>query len=63
MRRFIVLALANVVILFPLFTYTYLKGGIDGVARYQHSRQFALTLYSMYMFGVREGHNACEAGR
>jgi hypothetical protein len=61
MRRFIGGGLAVSLVLFPLFGYTYVKGGIDGVLRYQRSRRFALTLYSMYMFGVRDGYDKCKA--
>jgi hypothetical protein len=59
MRRLIGGGLAVSLVLFPLFCYTYVKGGIDGVARYQRSRHFALTLYSMYMFGMRDGCDRC----
>jgi len=63
MRRFIVLALVTSLVLFPLLTYTYAKGCVDGVTRYQRSRRFALTLHSMYMFGVREGYDGCKGER
>ena len=39
--------------------YTYLRGCMDGVARYQQSKRFALTLYSMYMFGFKDGAASC----
>lgn len=59
MRRFISLSLGVSLILFPLFGYTYLRGCIDGVARYQRSKRFALTLYSIYRFGFIDGVDSC----
>ena len=35
--------------------YTYSRGLEDGVVRYKRSRQFMLTLQSMYRFGVADG--------
>jgi len=61
MRRLIVGVLAAALVLFPFFCYTYIKGGADGVARYQRSEHFALVLYSMYMFGIRDGYDKCAA--
>jgi hypothetical protein len=55
MRRFIVAGFFVSLILFPLFVATYLRGMADGVERYRHSKQFMLTLYSMYMFGLKDG--------
>lgn len=55
MRRFISASFLTALVLFPLFGYTYLRGCTDGVARYQKSRRFALTLYSMYRFGLVDG--------
>lgn len=55
MKRFLGLALAVSLVLFPLFTYTYLKGCRDGVVHYQRSNKFFLTLLSMYNFGVADG--------
>lgn len=63
MKRFIGLVVAVSVVLFPLFAYTYVRGCVDGVARYQRSNRFALTLYSMYRYGVMDGcrgGNICE---
>lgn len=62
MRRFIVLTLAMAVVLFPLFTYIYRKGGVDGVMHYKHSKNFIMTLYSAYMFGVQDGRATCNGG-
>lgn len=59
MRRFIVASLLVSLVLFPLFGYTYLKGCQDGIARYKQSKNFMLTLYSMYLFGVGDG---CKGG-
>lgn len=63
MKRFIVAGLSVSLLMFPLLGYTYVKGGIDGVTRYQRSRRFALTLYSMYMFGVKEGCDKCKGAK
>ncbi len=66
MRRFIGLGVAVSVILFPLFSYIYVRGCVDGVVRYQRSRRFALTLYSMYRYGVLDGcrgGSICKGGK
>jgi hypothetical protein len=63
MRRFISASFLTALVLFPLFGYTYMRGCSDGVTRYQRSRRFALTLYSMYMFGVQDGYDACKGGK
>lgn len=55
MIRFIKASLLVLLVLFPLFGYTFLKGAEWGVDRYRHSRQFFLTLYSMYMYGLSDG--------
>jgi hypothetical protein len=54
-KEFLVTALAVAVILFPLSWKVYTQGVADGVARYKRSRQFMLTLESMYRFGVADG--------
>jgi len=59
MRRFIMLAILVSLILFPLGTYVYLRGCIDGVARYKKSTNFLYTLNSAYMYGVRDGSKNC----
>jgi len=63
MKHYISAGLLTALILFPLFDYTYVKGCQDGVARYKRSKNFMLTLYSMYMFGVRDGYDACKGGK
>lgn len=55
MKRFIGLVVAISAILFPLLIYTYMRGCVDGVVRYQHSRRFALALDSMYRLGFLDG--------
>jgi hypothetical protein len=60
MKSYIYVVLLLSLVLFPLFGYTYRKGCQDGVIRYQHSKQFMLTLYRMYMFGMRDGYDACK---
>lgn len=52
MKRYILAGLGIAAILFPLFWYVYSKGMEDGVARYKRSKQFQLTLDSMYRFGL-----------
>jgi len=52
MRRFVAASFLSTLVLFPLFGYVYVRGEIDGIARYRDSRQFALTLLSMYQYGV-----------
>ena len=59
MKRFILLSIGISLVIFPLMGYTYLRGCMDGVARYQQSKRFALTLYSMYMFGFKDGAASC----
>lgn len=54
MKRYIVAALLTAGILFPLFGYVYQKGMEDGVTRYKRSKQFELTLQSMYRFGLAD---------
>lgn len=51
MKRYITAGLLTAAILFPLFAYTYKQGMNDGVARYKRSKNFELTLQSMYFFG------------
>ena len=63
MRRLIVLFVTTTFLLLPLCFYMYGKGEMDGVEHYKHSKQFQLTLYSMYMFGARDGYDACKAGK
>ena len=63
MKRFIAAAALTSLVLFPLFGYVYFQGMIDGVARYRGSRQFQLTLFSMYRFGVLDAcadHDLCQ---
>lgn len=55
MKRFIVAGLLLSLVLFPIFGYVYARGMTDGVDRYRDSRQFKMTLLSMYMFGVQDG--------
>lgn len=56
MKRYIAAGLLTAAILFPLFWYVYSKGMEDGVTRYKRSKQFELTLQSMFRFGLA----ACE---
>jgi hypothetical protein len=57
MRRFIIGGLLVALIVFPLSAYVFLKGAAWGVERYRHSRQFNMTLFSMYMFGIHDGYD------
>lgn len=50
-KRYLAATLLTSAILFPLFWYVYQKGVKDGVARYKRSKQFEMTLQSMYRFG------------
>lgn len=59
MRR-LKLGIGTMLILFPLLGYTYIKGCQDGIVRYKQSKNFMLTLYDMYMFGVMDG---CRGGK
>lgn len=52
MKRYLTAALLTSAILFPLFWYVYQKGAEDGVVRYKRSKQFEMTLQSMYRFGL-----------
>lgn len=54
MKRYLAAVLLTSAILFPLFWYVYQKGMEDGVARYKRSKQFELTLQSMYRFGLAD---------
>ncbi len=54
MKRRVMAGFLSTIILFPLFWYVYSKGIEDGVTRYKHSRQFELTLQSMYHFGLAD---------
>lgn len=60
MRRLIMASLLVALVLCPIFEYVYLKGCQDGVTRYKHSKSFSLTLYSMYLFGLHDGYDACK---
>ena len=60
--RYIRAAVVISLVLFPIMCYTYYMGGVDGVMRYKKSSQFALTLYSMYRFGVMDGMATCKGG-
>ncbi len=66
MYHFIKIWFMASVILWPLFAYTYHRGQIDGVARYKHSKQFYITLGSMYHYGTKDGceniSNVCYDG-
>ena len=55
MRRFVMAGLLASFVLFPLFAYTYMRGWKDGVAHYRRSDEFAMTLESMYRFGLIDG--------
>jgi hypothetical protein len=55
MRERLKIGLLLAAILVPLFAYTYHRGEVDGVAHYKQSKQFALTLDSMYRFGLMDG--------
>ena len=55
MKRYLLAAFLTALILFPLFWYVYAKGVEDGVAHYKRSRQFELTLQSMF----QQGKAAC----
>lgn len=54
MKRYIKAMFLLAPILFPLFLYVYMKGMEDGVTRYKHSKQFEMTLQSMYRFGLTD---------
>ena len=59
MKRFIPLVVAVTLFQTAFGVYMYGRGGVDGVTRYQQSKRFALTLYSMYRFGVMDGMDSC----
>lgn len=52
MKRYLAAVFLTAAILFPLFWYVYQRGAEDGVARYKRSKQFEMTLQSMYRFGL-----------
>lgn len=52
MRQFGLAVLFGFFVLAPTYLYVYSVGMSDGVAHYKKSQQFALTLKSMYTFGV-----------
>lgn len=60
MLRFIGLALAISLVIFPLMCYTYVRGCKDGVVYYQHSHRFELALQAMYRFGFMDGVDSCK---
>jgi hypothetical protein len=51
MRRFIVAGSLAALVLFPLSAYVFLKGAEWGIGQYKHSRQFYMTLDSMFKMG------------
>ena len=55
-KQYLKAALGTALILFPLFGYVYIRGGNDGIRWYRSSKQFYYTLYSMYMFGYKDGY-------
>lgn len=55
LRQLILLAVSVAAVLLPLDWYVYWRGGRDEVARYKRSRQFQMTLDSMYRFGLMDG--------
>lgn len=60
MRRLFALSLGISLVLFPIMCYTYVRGCQDGIARYKKSKQFELTLYSMYKFGFIDGYREAK---
>lgn len=58
MKRFAALIIVMTVFQLTFGSYMYGKGSIDGIARYRQSKNFMLTLYSMYVYGLRD---ACDA--
>ena len=55
LRRFISAGFLVAVVLMPLFAYVYVRGVVDGVEHYRHSKQFVLTLEGMYRMGLMDG--------
>jgi hypothetical protein len=47
-----------VLVLLATHLYIYGSGLTDGKVRYQHSRNFQLTLDSMYRFGLKDGEDS-----
>lgn len=54
-KEFVITAFAVAIILCPLMWHVYSRGMVDGVAHYKKSKQFRLTLFSMYRYGVSDG--------
>lgn len=54
MKQYLLASLGIAAILLPLFWYVYSKGMEDGVARYKRSKNFEMTLQSMYRFGLAD---------
>ena len=61
MRRIILAVLLGFFVLAPTYLYVYSMGMVAGVARYKRSKQFQLTLYSMYRMGLMDGCTDDEA--
>lgn len=59
MKRYLLASLGIAAILFPLFWYVYSKGMEDGVTRYKRSKNFELTLQSMFLYGLGDGIVRC----
>jgi hypothetical protein len=58
MGRYMRLTMVGLYVFFVMAvvsTATYIRGMEDGVERYRHSKQFYLTLYAMYHFGLIDG--------
>lgn len=59
-KEFFKIVLLVSLIILPTDTYIYCRGMADGIKFYRGSRQFALTLYSMYRFGYMDGADTCK---
>lgn len=59
MKRFMPLILLMTMLQTTFGFYMYIRGGIDGIIVYKHSKNFYLTLESMYRFGFIDGAASC----
>lgn len=55
MRRLLSAILIGIFVIAPSYIYVYIRGGKDMITHYKHSKQFYMTLESMYRFGVMDG--------
>jgi len=63
MKRFTILIVAMTLFQLSFGCYMYGKGEMDGAIHYKRSKNFMLTLHSMYHMGWMDGFDAAERGK